>query len=230
MAVTTAHLTGGTDTDGNSTASTASVTPTSNNLVFLTVSSRTGITADPNTPTATGNGLTWVLVKTVVFDTTGSSRRKVSVLRALGASPSAGAIAIDFGGQAQTDVLWEVDQFSGVDTTGTNGSGAVVQSVSAIDETGSVTTLTVTLAAFGSVNNATFGAFSDASSQTWTAGTGFAITAQTTTANNSIAAEFKNSNDTTVDASIPTGSQEGGIGIEIKAVTGTGNFFPFFRP
>jgi hypothetical protein len=48
-------------------------------------------------------------------------------------------------------------EFTGIDTSGTNGTGAVVQS--AADSATSTTELTLELAAFGSPNNATFAAF-----------------------------------------------------------------------
>jgi hypothetical protein len=142
------------------------------------------------------------------------------VFRALGASPSSGTIAIDFGGQNQTDVVWVLDQLSGIDTSGTNGSGAAVQSVSNTDETGTATSLTVTLAAFGSANNATFGAFSNTvTGSTVTAGSGFTISGNVASGTNIRGTtEFRNDNDTTVDMSWSASSDQfGGIGIEVKA-------------
>jgi hypothetical protein len=106
MAVAASNITSGRDTDGNSTATTASVTPVANRLYLLTVTSRTNITTDPNIPTVTGNSLTWVSINSVVYDTTGASRRRVTLFRALGASPSSGTISVDFGGQNQTHVSW----------------------------------------------------------------------------------------------------------------------------
>src|SRR5207247_5843669 len=38
------------------------------------------------------------------------------------------SLTIDFGGVTQGGCGWVVDQFTNVDTTGTNGSGAIVQS------------------------------------------------------------------------------------------------------
>lgn len=222
MAISATNLTSGSDTDGNSTASTASVSPSSNKLQLLSVSSRTGITADPNQPTATGNGLTWVVVNSIVYDTTSSSRRRITVLRAMGASPSSGAIAIDFGGQNQTAVDWVLDEYTGMDTSGTNGSGAIVQSATNKDESGTATSLTVTLSAFGSTANATYGTFSADVSGTYVAGTGFIISAQlnASTTDLSIATEFRNDNDTTVNITDASGwGSVGGIAVEIKIAT-----------
>lgn len=221
MAVTqTNKLFAASATDATS-YNTASVTPTANRLYLLAVWSRTGITADPNAPTVTGAGLTWVQVATVVYDNTSSSRRRLTVFRAMGAG-SAGALTIDFGGQTQTSATWDLTEFDGVDTSGTNGSGAVVQSATNFDGGTTATSITATLSAFGSVNNATYGAGgSGQTGNTAAVGSGFTQISNGSPdgeAGQLCITEFKNSNDTTVDASFtPTGSEIGIIGVEIKA-------------
>lgn len=222
MAVASFSLVTANDSDGNSTSATASYTPTANRLVLAAVASRTGITADPNVPTLTGNSLTWVQVATVVYDNTSSSRRRITVFRSMGASPTASTLAFDFGGQNQTNVVMLVDEFSGIDTSGTNGSGAIVQAVTNFDNaTGTpVSTLTVTLAAFGSVNNATYGAFGNGvATDTATAGSGFAKISEDNSGTTTIreTSEFRADNDTSVDMSWSATSELGGIAIEIKA-------------
>lgn len=223
MSITIANKTSGTDADGNTTAVTASQTPAANKLQLLRVSSRTGITADPNQPTATGNGLTWVVDTngSVVFDTTSSSRKRITVFRAMGASPTTGAVTIDFGGQNQTDVEWTLDEVTGMDTSGTNGSGAIVQVINRIDETEPTpATLIVTLAAFGSANNATYGAFAfgTGGGDVLSAGTGFTELAHTSGASLIGISEWRVDNDTTVDATDSVvGGEIGGIAIEIRA-------------
>lgn len=224
MAIAVSNLTSGVSNTGASSYATASVSPSSNNLILLTVASRTGITENPNTPTATGNGITWVTVNSVVYDTTTSSRRRVTILRGLVASPSAGAITIDFGGQSQTNCLWAVDTVSGIDTTGSNGSGAVVQSATNLDESGSGTSLTITLSAFGASGNIAYGGFSDGSTTGPTPGSGFTQTAfQTTTGNDTMLfTEYNGANDTTVDATgMFSTAQRGGVALEIKAASAT---------
>lgn len=220
MAVSLANLTSGTDTDGNSTATTASVSPSSNKLELLTVSSRTLITANPNQPTISGNGLTWVAIASVVYDDTSSSRRRITLFRALGASPSSGAISIDFGGQNQTTVVWSLEEVSGIDTSGTNGSGAIVQSATNFDDTATASTLTVTLGAFSNTNNATFGSFANGFGlATPTVGSGFTKLGEQADGNNDIKVltEWKSTNDTTVDINWGDTSELGGIAIEIRA-------------
>lgn len=219
MAITITSLTKGTDTDGNSTSTTASTTLTANCVVYLRVNSRTGISTDPNQPTATSTGATWVAVNSVVYDTTSSSRKRLTVLRTMVGSNQTGTISIDFGGQNQTDVEWSVETTDAtVDTSGTNGSGATVQSVTATDADGG--TITATLAAFGSTNNATYGAFgNDSGTGTMTAGSGFAALGINAGAVLNGGMEWKNSNDTTVDATFDSvaGATSGAIAIEVKA-------------
>lgn len=211
---------------GATSFSTASWTPPSNELILACFYSRTGITADPNVPTCSGNGLTWVQVATIVFDTTSSSRRRLTMFRAMGSSPSSGATTFDCGGQTQTGAIWNIDSFSSIDTGGTNGSAAVVQSATNKDETLSATTLTVTLAAFGSSSNATYGYIAATTGgNSFTVGSGFSSVSTSGTNAVEVACdtvtEFRNDNDTSVDATISaSGGQLGGIAVEIKAAGG----------
>ena len=109
-------------TTGGTTQATASATPTANRLQIAYVASAAA--AAPSTPTCTGQGLTWVQVQTSNFV---AGNRRLTVFRAMGPSPTAGALTFDFAGQTQTSVAWGQIEFSGVDTSGSNGSGAVIQ-------------------------------------------------------------------------------------------------------
>lgn len=214
MAIGITNVTSGVDADGGSASTTASVSPTSNNLLLLSVTSRTGITAEPNQPTVTGLNLTWVVIGTNIYwDTDSSSRKKTTLFRALGTVTN-GTIAIDFGGQNQTNVIWSLEQVSGIDTSGTNGSGAIVQSATNKDEVTGGGTLTVTLAAFGSANNATYGTFASDSALTVT---DFTELSNNTSSFNHTAI-YKLANDTTVVENYATqaSSKIGGIAIEIQ--------------
>lgn len=203
-------------TDDVTETDTASISPTANNLILLSVTARNGLGTEPATPTITGNGLTWELVDSAYWDTTSSSRRKLFVFRAMGSSPSTGVINIDFG--ETTTILWSVNQFSDVDTSGTNGSGAIVQSVDIVDE-GTTTSLTATLAAFSSTDNATYGAFAKADGTNgFTEGSGFSELSDVgATFGTRHAAEWKSTNDTSVDMSYSSQAQAGAVAIEIKA-------------
>ena len=135
-------------TSNVSSFSTSSITPTANTLLLATVANSKATAAD--LPTLSGCGLTWVQVATVTWDT--SSIKRVTLFRALGASPSAGALTADFGGVAQTGCHICVVEWGGVDTSGTNGSGAIVQSATNSGGSSS-TSVTATLAALtGSIN------------------------------------------------------------------------------
>jgi hypothetical protein len=222
MAVSIANLTSGSDSDGNSTATTASISPAANNLILLSVTLRNGSSINPSVSSVSGNGLTWVKIDSTVFDNSSSSRRTVELWRSMGASPSTGAITIT-ATENETNIDWSVDQSSGVDTSGTNGSGAIVQSAKNQDVAGTATGLVVTLAAFGSSDNATFGVFGTDEVATLTIGSGFNQLAKINGASTpvSILTEWKSTNDTSVDATTGAAVFIGGIAIEIKAAATT---------
>jgi hypothetical protein len=222
MAITSANLTSGQDTDGNSTAAVSSITTHANKLALLAVTCRTNITVDSNTPTITDSNRTWTQVGNILWDTTSASRKRVTLFRCLSGSDVTGSATIDYGGQNQTNIIHAINEFDGVDTSGTNGSGAIVQAVTNKDETATNTSFTVTLAAFGNVNNATYGAIAqDNISTTLVIGSGFTQMYNVNDAANiNLLTEFKASNDTTVDASQSQAAMFGGIAVEIKAAAG----------
>lgn len=211
------NLTSGfSDTDATS-YNTASVSPSSNYLNLVSVTNVKSST--PDTPTLSGNGITYEQIDTHVIDSVGTMRRS-TLFRSLGSSPSSGAITIDFGGNTQTACSWVVDTVSGVDTSGTNGSGAIVQSAKTTqDNTGNTTSLTATLSSFSSANNLTYGVYGGASTTGLTAGSGFTIlaSASSTTPTSDVATEWKSTNDTTVDFSFDANDAIGVIALEIKA-------------
>lgn len=205
MPVTATNLTANGSTSTASSYNTASITPSSNNLVFAFVKNDGG---SQETASLSGNSLTWVQVATVTIGATA----RVSLFRALGASPTGGAVTISFGAN-QTSCDWVIDQFANVDTTGTNGSGAVVQSATNSD-TSTTTSLTVTLAAFGSINNATYGGFRSGSAIS--AGSGFTIVGSDGVSEYE-SSEFRNDNATSVNATWASDpSFHAGIAAEIK--------------
>lgn len=238
MAVATpTNLTkGGTTTDANN-FNTASVTFTANRLYILTVNTRTGISANPNQPTATGGNVTWVVPTngSEVIDTTSSSRRRLTVLCGICSSTTTGAVNIALGGQTQETAGWIIDEIA----SGFDSSGTIVQAAKNNSQV-AVTSITATLAAFGSASNATYGAFGCSNGTTNpTAGSGFATVTENTDAggdgNLGLETEFRADNDTTVDFTFSSDSELGCIGIEIKAAVTTavkdiiGGFIPFAR-
>lgn len=195
-----------------SSYTTASISPLANALILAAVAHWSNATIPAPTPTLSGNGLTWVSITTVTL--VGGYR--LTLFRAMGASPSSGVVTIDFGGDVQGQIEWSIGQVTGVDTSGTHGSGAIVQSATNTVLPG--TSLTVTLGAFGHVNNGAFGAFYPNNSRTPAVGSGFALMgmADGGGSQESLLTEWRGDNDTTVDASWPTSSNAAGLAIEIQ--------------
>jgi hypothetical protein len=213
MAIGASNLTNGASATSATSFVTASVSPGANDLILLTVGSRSAATN--NTPTATGAGMTWTLVLSQI---NALNTNRVTVFRALAASPGSGAVTIDFAGQSQTACLWSIDDFSGTDTSGTNGAGAIVQSLGGLI-TGTQTGMTVTLAALGSVNNVAFGGCHRNANFLLTAGSGFTALSPGGTVGGSQETEWQ-LNTTTVNWTWASGSADAeAMAIEVKAAT-----------
>lgn len=211
MAVTVASLTSGNNDVAHTSTSTASITPAANKLIVAAIGCYRSLGTAVQ-PTLSGNGLTWVAINSQTVATGGDSLR-VTVFRSMGAAPSTGVITINYGGVTHAFSTWSVVEFDGVDTSGTNGSGAVVQSAVG---SGTSTTALATLAAFGSASNATYGA-SQWNGGPVTEGAGFTeLHEPRAFATYSLETEWKNSADTTVDATRALGTQWALVGVEIK--------------
>lgn len=240
MAITATNLIENQTSSAGTGFTTASISPGSNKLILLSVNIRNGSSTEPTVSSISGNGLTWVLVNSIYYDTAGSSRKKHFLYRAMGASPSAGAITFT-AGQSNTHYTWVVDEIDGIDTGGTNGSSAVVQSTTNKEDGGNGGELTVTLAAFSNAGNATYGSFGDDTEAAATVGSGFSEVGRvdSTATIHGILTEFKTANDTSVDVTYTagTGISTGGIAVEIKASVAStsvkdligGGFIPFAR-
>lgn len=212
MAVTALHLTTSNEEDNLTSYPTASISPSGNKLILAVVGSSVS-SGTPNTPTLTGNGLTWVEVASIATTVT-----RITVFRAMGASPSAGAVTIDFAAQTQSRCFWSISEFDGVDTGGANGENAVVQSATGNATSG--TSLVVTLAAFGSATNAAFGGLFKQTVEAITEGSGFTELAESQGTGLVIQSEWKDSEDTSVDWSWATAATRvGGIAVEIKELS-----------
>lgn len=218
MAIAFTHITTAGNGSGLTSYTTASGSPTANSLQLLMVGSQTAAPTT-NIPTVTGAGLTWVQVATAIDS---GNQRRVTVFRALG-TPSAGALTIDFAGQAQVRCGWSWSEASGTDTSGTNGSGAIVQSASALNNGGTVTGLTVTLGAFASPSNATYGAIrhGTTTAQTVTPGAGFNELGEAPSGSFiTYQSQYQLANDTSVDWTWPSEAAfDEAIAIEIKAAS-----------
>lgn len=218
MALAFNHLGLTVDTDGNNSISTT-VSVSANALVIYTVQARNALTAEPVTPTISGTlGLTWTLEESSYWDTSSSSRRKIFVFRAVSSGAASGTIVATFSGQNNVTLIANVDEYTGADITGTNGSNGIPQSVGNL---GNSSTPSVTLAAFGSTNNHTYGVFGCDGPDTWTVGSGFTQVATDDDGSGlSLFVERKDSNDTGVDCSLAVGGAWGGIALEIKEAAG----------
>jgi len=230
VASTETGLTSSANASPGATQATASITPTANRLVKLSINiswASQQTTAPALTITYGGTGLTFELIASVMHWPVGSDWWNTQYLyRALGASPTAGAITIDPGVVSMDAIAWAVSETSDVDTSGTNGSGAVVQSATNFNGP-SVSALAATLAAFGSANNATFACFgcgdTDATVRTFAPSAPDSEIHDTGAQYSSIGTQFYSGNnttpDTTVSASLTGDSGIAGIAIEIKAAS-----------
>lgn len=221
MAITVSNLTSGSSSSAGSSFVTASISPSSNKLILLSVYIRNGSSVNPTVSSISGNGLTWERVNSITYDTSSTSRRTIELWRALGTA-SSGTITINTS-ESETGAEWIVDELTGIDTAGTNGSGAIVQSTTNSNTGTGVDNLTVTLGTFSGSNNATYGFFAnDTGSDNTTAGTSFTrignVADSNANVNSSSATEFRSDNDTSVDItwSSTSSTDRGGIAIEIK--------------
>lgn len=234
MAIAATNLTLGKNATGSPGNTTASVTPSANALVLLTIGTLTTFAPDITTPTVTGNSLTWVMVRHNLFASSPTFLSHLWVFRALGASPSAGTVTIT-NTDWVSETCWIIDQVTGVDTSGTNGSGAIVQDVASNPGSGA-TSGTATLAAFGSANNASYASWAVQAGNpiTWTVGSGFTKIAEHTTSGQYIdtMTEYKLGDfDGTASWASAEVYQTGGIGIEVKAAAGAATLIlPQTRP
>lgn len=221
MAITVTLLDQREDNVDGTTIASASVDPADGSVVYVVVMVRNMVAnADPGTPTVVGGGSH---AYTHINGTVANTRRRISVFRAQSSSYTAGAITATYAGNVRGAI--QVVEFTGdIDTSGTNGSGSVVQSaVNAVD--GTDTSGTVSLAAFGSADNLSFGAFWHlTNAESISPGTGYTEIGEVlTTAVGTIQSEYKVGDDDP-DASWATGAGWGAVGIEVKAAASTAPF------
>lgn len=127
MAITATLLTEGADTTDGTSYATVSVTLTANRLylLFLGIGDAAAGGADEAPSSVTSTGATWVQI---AFDQRGTSSQAHAVFRTMVASNQTGAITVTFT-NAQDALTWHVVEVNGIDTSGTNGSGAVAEVV-----------------------------------------------------------------------------------------------------
>lgn len=150
---------------------TGSISPTANRLILGAVACSANDAATV-APTLSGNGLTWVQIGTDTGTVVGNERR-ITLFRAMGASPSSGIVTITLSA-TMLGCAWGFSEVTGMDTGGTNGSGAIVQSATNSRDANDANFISVTLAAFAdATNNATFIAAVAAANQAMAPEAGF---------------------------------------------------------
>lgn len=226
-AITHTLLTSGNNPANQKVYTTASIAPAPNALITVAVLMRrsSGVIS----PTLTGGGMVqWDPVANTDFDTQGTPTKRLVVFRALSAAPGSGPITITFSGSV-SNVQWIVSQWGGVETGGTNGSGAIAQTGSGRSD--GATGLAVSLA-FASLNDVAYGVVGVAQNgPIVTPASGFTEIAEQSSGESSALEAEWSSTQQSVGASWGTLTKAGMVGIEIRAGgssgTGTPSVVPF---
>ena len=214
--ITHTLLTSGNSKVDQKVCTTASISPAANALVTVAVMGHNGSKAAPS-PTVSGGGMSaWTQVATVAFDNVATPHKRLSIFRALSASPGSGPVKITFT-TTQANCQWIVAQWKGVERSGTNGSNAIAQARTSRGD--NATRLVVTLSAFASSGNMSYGVFGVHRSTTGvTPGTGFTEIIERPSGESppgDLQAE-RSVGDNTIDARW-TAAHGGALGLEIKA-------------
>jgi hypothetical protein len=217
-AITQTLLTSGNNTTNQRTFTTASIAPAPGALITIALLGHNSTSALPS-PVVSGGGMTvWAEVATVTFDDVTLPHKRLAIFRAMSAAPGSGPLTITWSATV-SNCQWIVSQWTGVDPSGVNGAGAVVQSGSS---RGDVTNgLTVTLAPFASTSDEAYGVFGvNSKVLAITPGTGFTKIDEQPSAESPYAdllAEWA-INRNPIDA-MWTGKNAGALVVEIKAAT-----------
>ncbi len=211
-AITAVLQTSGQNESNLAVYSTASISPGSSKLLLAMVNGLRNSTLDNPAPTCAGLGLTWVEVGTVQYQHGGSGpqRTRMSMFAAFG-SGSTGSVSFTFP-QTQARATFSVVELS--DT---------VQSIAAVHQVvitaqATDTNPTATLAAFGSPDNATFGAAGwSVGDPTVTEGTGFTELSENRLAPNGtgLQTQFRDDPDTSVDVTYGAAVHNVLFGVEL---------------
>src|SRR6266702_6570179 len=219
-AISATELTGGGAAGSNiKTATTSSIAPGANRLILAWIVNTNNQT--PDLPTLSGNGLTWVVASTAVWNAGKPTfLDRITLFRAMGASPTAGSVTISFS-SGQESIAWSIVEFSGVDTSGTNGSGAVLQTATGTDDAAGPSGLTITLPSAIGSGNATAGGLGNAGAAAVSISPGAGYTAFSEVylsgPQSDLRAEWRADGNATVNATQSGSFPMGGIAIEIRA-------------
>lgn len=202
MAITATLLDEGEGTNADPSVTDNDITPSANTTVLVIAALGNDITG------LTGCGITWTQIHTILTPTGGTN---LYLFRGSNASPTTGKLS--FNVDSADAVEYGIVEFPGTDTATDDG---VVQAAELGDD--NATSLTVTLSAFASTDNATVGAFATSgNASTWTPGSGFTLISEAGSVADDFMLEFKASSDTSVDASWVTTRDSAGIAVELKS-------------
>lgn len=196
----------GSSTDAT-TYATSSVTMKAGKLYLMSVENSHGSSA--TAVSTISGGPTFTSRSTTQYN---SNLNRTSIWSAAPTVDYVGTLTIDFGATTQTGAVWSLDEVTGVDTSTNDG---IVQNATG---TGNSTTPLATLAAFGSANNATFGAHGQAANNAVTPGSGFTEISDVGAATppQRIETAWRVDNSTAVGCTI-TSAQWGSCAVELKA-------------
>ena len=144
MAITQTPLDSGADTAVGSSAVTNSFTTVDTRLTVLNVAAHPS--GGPRIPTVSG----WTLIEDNDYDPAATGQVCAKFGRI---ASGTGTHTIDFAGENQEDIVWSVSEYDGVDVS----AGVANAWIQAVTAAGSGANPSVTLAAFGDVDNATIG-------------------------------------------------------------------------
>lgn len=222
MAVTFNHLTTGSDTSNATSFTTASVAPAATRILYVAILANISAGTTP-IPTLSGLGLSWDLVRQAPDP---SALRTLYWFRAAtgGSAPTPGTLTFNFG-SALTGASWVVYEAAGAEMSGTNGSGATLQSIEQRLTGGANTAINFAFASpltSGSGTLAVVGL--NVVSSPITPGTGWATTGGTAThtaPTESIMGMHANAGQQNVTASWASAGNTWVIAVEVKAAGAT---------
>jgi len=221
-AITVAQVTQAATSIAATTQTTAAFTPVADTLYLMWTIQTIGFGFGPPTvPTvACANGLTMVQVNTVTFGTTVTPLKRLTLFRAMKPSGLSNNTCTITWGQTATGQGHVIVAYTGADASGTDGSGAVAQSVTGrTDNATAAAGLSITLAAL-QTGSTTAGGFSNSINvaTALTAGTGYTpgTLVRFATPNTALLAEWDLTGTTTVNMTQSATSNIGGIAVEVQ--------------
>ena len=205
-----------------------SATYSNNKLYLLFLSTSHATLTAPVASAISGAGLTFTNVAQAFYS--GIGVRSVEAWRCLPTSgATTGVVTATLTGGTATNGHGFIIEIDGMDTSGSNGSGAIVQSPTAVSASNG-TSGSVTLSAFGSSDNRPFSFFAHRANEVTTFETNWTELGDVNSNSPSAGSECQwrsDTTDTTATATWGTSSAWGAIAIEIKQAVAAMSFVPY---